>query len=591
MTTRQHNKGGELTLEGIGVSPGVVIGPVVLLTSRLPILKERQVEASEVEHEIARFESALIDTRTQLLTIQNGFGDDAALSDASFLDAHLMLLDDKNFIEEVIKDVRQHRRNIEASVLAVIERYADALSSVADSYLRERVADFRDVARRIVRNLAGIAESTTRTSQKHIIVATDLAPSETAALRKDLVLGFATDLGSPTSHTALMARALEIPAIVALHDVSARVAMGEEVLIDGNKGVLIVNPSRATLRKYGRVAKARKVIERGLTSLKGEPAETTDGRRIVLSANTDSTEEMDAVIEYGAEGVGLFRSEYLFMSRRGDVSEDEQAEIYSAIAHRLAPAPVIIRTLDVGGDKMLQDADGLKEANPFLGCRSIRLSLLMPERFKLQLRAILRASAEGNVKVMYPMISSAAEVIQANAILEEAKKELKAEKVVFAEDIEVGAMIEVPSAALTADIIAEHVKFFSLGTNDLVQYTMAVDRVNERVAYLYEPAHPAVLKLIMNTIEAGHRHGLWVGLCGEMAADPVMTPLLLGMGVDELSVAPSAVPLVKDIVRKLTYAQSKELAETALSCKSSVDVVAQCRTLTKDVAPELLELI
>jgi len=406
-----------------------------------------------------------------------------------------------------------------------------------------------------------------------------------------MVTGFATDLGSPTSHTAVMARALEIPAIVALRDVSAKVSMGDEILVDGNKGVLIIHPTPKQLQEYGRVAETRRNIERGLTSLKHEPAETKDGHRIVLSANTEGPEEVDAVMQYGAEGVGLFRSEYLYLSRHAAVSEEEQTEVYSSVASRLAPAPVIIRTLDIGGDKLMPQDQPAREANPFLGCRSIRLSLLNPDGFKSQLRAILRASAEGNVKVMYPMISNVTEVIRANALLEQAKKELSQHRVAFQKDIEVGAMIEIPAAALTADTIAPHVSFFSLGTNDLIQYTIAVDRVNERVAYLYEPTHPAVLKLIQETVEAGHRHGIWVGLCGEMAADPLMTPLLLGMGVDEFSVAPMAVPLIKDAVRSVRHTQAKNLAVKALSCQSAVEVLSLCRRLTRRVAPEILELI
>jgi phosphoenolpyruvate-protein phosphotransferase (PTS system enzyme I) len=339
------------------------------------------------------------------------------------------------------------------------------------------------------------------------------------------------------------------------------------------------------------VAEARKNIERNLTTLQHQPAETLDGRRIVLSANAEGLEEIPTILQHGAEGIGLFRSEYLYLSRDRVMDEDEQAEIYTEVATRLAPAPVIIRTLDIGGDKFLPDEQVQREANPFLGCRSIRLSLRYPDQFKAQLRAILKASAHGNVKIMYPMISNAGEVMRANELLEAAKQDLAAANVPYNKDIEVGVMIEIPGAALTADVIAEHVKFFSIGTNDLIQYTLAVDRVNERVAYLYEPTHPAVLKLIKMTIDGGHGRGIWVGVCGEMAADPLMTPLLLGMGVDELSMAPAAVPLVKDAVRSLSMTRCVELARTALACKTATEVVGHCRKLMSEVAPELLELI
>jgi phosphotransferase system enzyme I (PtsI) len=592
MTTKGKKEAKEVVLRGIGVSPGVVIGPVFLLTSEAAQITERDIQPDEADKEVGRLESALIETRRQIRRIQKDMESRTAPYDASVLDAHLMVLDDRSFIEEVVQEIRGKHKNVEAVVRTVADRYANVLASVDDDYLRERVVDVRDVARRIVRNLNGDVEiSLSGLPQKHIVVAVDLAPSETAALRKDMVIGFVTDLGSPTSHTAVMARALEIPAIVGLHDVSERVSMGDEVLIDGNKGILIIHPSSEQLEKYGKVAEVRKNIERNLTTLQHQPAETLDGHRIVLSANAESLEEIPTILQHGAEGIGLFRSEYLYLSRDRAVTEEEQAEIYTAVASRLAPAPVIIRTLDIGGDKYLSEEQYQREANPFLGCRSIRLSLQYPDQFRMQLRAILRASAHGNVKLMYPMISNSGEVIRANELLEQAKQELTEAGVPFNKDLEVGVMIEIPGAALTADVIAEHVKFFSIGTNDLIQYTLAVDRVNERVAYLYEPTHPAVLNLIQHTIDAGHRHGIWVGICGEMGADPLMTPLLLGMGVDELSVAPLAVPLVKDVVRSMKYSRAKELTEVALSCKTAVEVLSHCRKFTIEVAPELQELI
>jgi phosphotransferase system enzyme I (PtsI) len=579
------------TYGGIGVSPGVVIGPAYVVVSESLNVVESRIEKDDIPIHISRLEDALIATRKQIKTLQKDLERRTTMRDASILDAHLMVLDDRMFVEEVIKKIHA-RVNVEAAVSEVSESYAEVLAAVDDDYLRERVADIRDVARRVVINLtASPDQSLSNLRRRHIVVAKDLAPSETASMRKDLVVGFATDLGSPTAHSAVMARALEIPAVVALRNLSESVSAGDELLIDGNKGVLIVNPTPEQLEEYGRVAKARESIEKGLGSLQHEPAETRDGHRITLSANTEGLEEVDAVIRYGAEGVGLFRSEYLFLVGGQNVSEDAQAAVYSEVAQRLNPAPVIIRTMDIGGDKAMPDMKFEREANPFLGCRSIRLSLLYPEPFRIQLKAILRASAVGNVKLMYPMISNLSEVLQANAILDQAKDELRAEGVAFKEDIEVGIMVEIPSAALTADLLAEHVSFFSIGTNDLIQYTLAVDRVNERVAYLYEPTHPAVLRLVQQTVDAGHKHGIWVGLCGEMAGDPLYAPLLLGLGVDELSAAPSAVPLVKDSIRSVSLTQAQELAERALACKTGAEVVGLCRALTSKVAPELLELI
>ncbi len=581
-------------LSGIGVSPGVAVGPAFVMATRKLHVVEKKITARETEHEVCRLEDAIIDTRRQIKKIQGDLEKRTASAYASVFDAHLMVLDDRAFIEEIVGTIRKKHKNAEWVVYQSASRYAAVLASVKDDYLRERVADIKDVARRIIRNLSGDTDAPLSTlTSKHIIIAPDLAPSETAALRKDMVEGFATDMGSPTSHTALMARALEIPAVVGLHDISDKIVTGEEVLIDGNKGVVILHPTREQLKEYGKLAKARKDIERGLTSLKNQPAETKDGHRVVLAANAESLEEISAIKEYGVEGIGLFRSEYLYLMRNGSVSEDEQEQVYRQLALSIMPDPVIIRTLDLGGDKFFgENDDGMgKEENPFLGCRSIRYSLLHPDEFKIQLRAILKASAVGNIKLMYPMISSVDEVIRANELLEEAKKELSAKGVPFRKELEVGIMVEIPSAALTADTIAPHVSFFSLGTNDLIQYTLAVDRVNERVAHLYEPTHPAVLNLIRKTVEAGHRNKIWVGLCGEMAADPVMAPLLLGLGVDELSMAPSAVPMVKDTIRSIELSEAEDLMRTALACKTGSEVLTHCRKLIKKTAPELMKLI
>lgn len=588
-----HDLSAPVVIHGLGVSPGVVIGPAFVMASEATFVSERSIQPAEVDREIGRLEKALIETRRQLQGIQQDLGKRRVLVDAGILDAHLMVLDDKAFIDEIVADLRKHLRNVDSVVRDVAERYAHLLGSLDDEYLRERVVDVKDVARRLIRNLAG-ANTTpvVDLARQHIVVAADLLPSETALFGREKVIGFATDYGSLTSHTAVMARALEIPAIVGLGDISRQVQNEDEILIDGNKGVLIIHPTEGQLEQYGRMAEERRTFAHGLrVNLRQEPAQTPDGHRITLSANVEGAEEVEAVKEYGAEGIGLFRSEYLYLARPQALSEAEQAEVYTRVAERMAPATVIIRTLDVGGDKFAEGLPSHKEANPFLGARSIRLSLQYPDVFKQQLRAILRASAIGNVKVMYPMISGVEEVIQANQLLEESKLELAALGVPFQRDMDVGVMIEIPSAALTADAIAPHVKFFSLGTNDLIQYTLAVDRINERVAYLYKPTHPAVLRLIRETTEAAHRHGIWVGLCGEMAADPVLAPLLVGLGVDELSVAPSAVPLVKDAVRSVHYARMQELSALALTCKTPDEVVGHCRKVIQEAAPVLLELI
>ena len=569
----------------------MVVGPVFLVSREEFAVAERDIPEAEVPAEIARFEDAVIQTRRQIRQIQDGLRRAIGASHANILDVHMMVLDDRTFAEEILQGIEGRRKNAEAMVRGVTQKYASVLSTVEDEYLRERVADVKDVAKRLLHNLAGTHGSLSEgLKSKSLVVAADLAPSETAVLRRELVLGFATFMGSPASHTAIMARALKIPAVVGLGDVGASISAGDEVLIDGNKGLLIVNPSAARMERYGRVLEARESIRTGLVHLKDQPAETRDGHRIMLSANIELVPEVAEVLRQGAEGVGLFRSEYLYLSRRDLPSEDEQAAAYGEVAQRLAPAPVIIRTIDLGGDKFAPHLM-MAEVNPFMGFRAIRFCLAQPEIFRAQLRAILRASVHGNVKLMYPMVTDVSEVQKANELLEQAKVELRSQGTPFDEGLEVGAMIETPSAALTSDVIAQHVRFFSLGTNDLVQYTLAVDRVNDRVAHLYQPTHPAVLRLIDRTIRAGHERGLWVGVCGEMAGNPVLAPLLVGLGADELSMAPGLVPMVKDAVRSVHHAEVKELARMAMEASSGVEVLTHCRELTRRAAPEILELV
>jgi phosphotransferase system enzyme I (PtsI) len=565
---------------------------VYLVSSDESAPAERTLAEGDVAAEIMRFEAAIIETRRQINTIQRNVQRVIGEYDANIFDVHKMVLDDGAFIEETIRKIQNEHKGAETAVRVVTARYSEALAVVEDDYLRERVADVKDVARRVLRNLTGeVAHVLDGLREKSIVVASDLAPSETASLRKDLVMGFATDLGSSTSHTAIMARALGIPAVVGLGDVTRRLNAGETILMDGTEGVILLNPSEKSLRKYGQLAEARKLIRDGLMSIRDEPATTLDGRSVVLSANLELIEEVPDVKRYGAEGVGLFRSEYLYISRNDLPGEDEQYEAYRDVASRLAPAPVIIRTVDLGGDKFASAVKMPQEINPFLGFRAIRFCLAQPAIFKTQLRAILRASASGKIRIMYPMISNVDEVIRANGMLEECKAALRKEGAPFDEDIEAGVMIEIPSAALTADLLARHVSFFSIGTNDLVQYTLAVDRVNDRVAHLYEPTHPGVLKLIKATIDAGHGNGIWVGVCGQMAGDPLMTALLLGLGIDELSMVPSSVPLVKSVIRGVTGAQCDTLAQAALGAGTAMEVLDRCRELAAQVAPEILELV
>ena len=582
----------EREFRGIGVSPGIAVGNILLLSADDHPLPEYAIPTEDVPREMIRLEMAMIETRRQLHEIQQRVGEAMGGESAGIFDAHLHVVDDPSFVDEIYRDVREKRKNIEKSLFEVSERYAQTLLQMDDDYLRERATDIRDVTRRILRNLmGGGADLLAGLENPRVLVARDIAPSDMAAFDRRKILGVVTELGSPTSHTAIMARAMDLPAIVGMRDLPAKLKDGDRVILDGVRGILVMNPSPAREEDYGRIVRSRSIIQKRLSTLKDEPAVTLDGHAVALSANIEMPADVEAVWARGGQGVGLFRSEYLYLTSSGVPSEERQYKAYAEVARRILPESVIIRTLDLGGDKLPASVKMPDESNPFLGWRAIRLCLARPEIFKAQLRAILRASAHNpNLRIMYPMISSSREVDQADGLLQECKAELAAAGVAFNPNVEVGVMIEIPSAALTADLIAPKVKFFSIGTNDLVQYTLAVDRVNERVAHLYEPTHPAVLKLIRCTVEASHRHGIWTGVCGEMAGNPVLTPLLLGLGVDELSASPGAIPLVKDVIRHIRYSEALDLADTASGLASGEEILDQCRALVRRAAPEILEL-
>lgn len=582
----------EIVLKGHGVSPGVAVGPVYLVNNEEERYVERAIGEEEIEREISRFEDALIRTRSQLLDIQKRVSEAIGQESASIFDAHMLVVDDRSFIEEVIKELRQRKKNVEAIVYLVANRYAEVLAQVADDYLRERASDLKDVSRRILRNLSGSSMSNLEDFPGPcIVVSNDLAPSDTAMMDRSKVIGFATDLGSQTSHTAIMARALEIPAIVGLHDVSIRLKNGEQVLVDGTKGLFVLNPTAERLQEYGALKKVLAGLRGEMEGLHDLPAETTDGYQLDLVANIELPSEVEAVDHYGGEGVGLFRSEFLYLASDSLPSEDAQSKAYCMVAQKMNPRPVVIRTLDLGGDKFVSSVKLPEEHNPFMGWRAIRYCLAQPEIFKTQLRAVLRASAVGKVKLMYPMICQVEEVIAANKLLEEAKDDLRAEGAAFDEHIEVGSMIEIPSAALSADLIAPHVSFFSIGTNDLVQYALAVDRVNERVGYLYEPTHPAIIRLIRDTVKVAHKHGITVSVCGEMAGNPLMTPLLLGLGIDGLSMSPAFLPLVKKVVRSITYSDAENLAERVQTLSSGSAILNECRKVVFSRAPDIRVMV
>jgi phosphotransferase system enzyme I (PtsI) len=575
--------------KGVGVSAGICHGKILILTKTEVSIPQFEVPEEKLGDQVQRFEQALVLTRQQILEVQRQVSQALNAKDASIFDAHLLVLEDPTLVESVNSLICQKKINAEAAFREFADKYMATLSSIDDAYLRERAADMRDVTSRIMHNLLGFRQHEDLKSLREpcILLSEDLSPSQVALLNPKITLGFATDMGSKTSHMAIMARSLRIPAVVGLRNASQKIKNAVTALLDGYNGLIIVNPSDQTLFEYGRLAQRQVSIEEKLSELQHLPAVMMDGTQIVLSANIEQTSDVEAVKHYGADGVGLFRTEYLFINRDSLPTEEEQFKAYQKVAAELKPHPVIIRTLDLGGDKFLSHLALPVEMNPFLGWRAIRFCLEERAVFRAQLRAILRASAEGNVKMMYPMISCIAELEKANALVQEYKQELRAEGVAFADNLEIGAMIEIPSAAVAADCLARRVDFFSLGTNDLIQYSLAVDRHNEKIAHLYEPTHPAVLRLIKWTADAAHKQGIWCGICGEMASDPALTPLLLGLGLDELSTAPSLLPRIKFLIRHLEIKEAKRLADFALDCESGKEVLERSQALAKKVAPGL----
>ena len=582
---------GEQIYRGIPVSAGVCRGKVLVLHQARHVISRREMAGTEVEAEVKRFEQSLVRTRQQITEVQRRVSETMRSNEADIFDAHLLMLEDRVLIEEVIKIIRAQKANAEFAFHTAAEKYITVLEAVEDEYLRERAADLRDLTGRVLDNLLEVKDALDlkHLNEPCILVGHDLSPSMTAQLDKKFVLGFVTDIGGKTSHTAILARSLDIPAIVGAQTISEELETGDYALLDGYNGTVIVNPTDQTLFEYGQLAKIKATLDVKLREVQNQPAVTLDGKTIHLSANIEDQNDIEAVLTHGAEGVGLFRTEFLFINCDRLPTEEEQYQVYRQVAVALKPHSVIIRTLDLGGDKFASHLQLAQEMNPFLGWRAIRFCLAQPEMFCAQLRAILRASAEGNIKMMYPMISGLEELNQANALVEKCKAELRAEKIPFAENLEVGAMIEIPSAVLIADTLAKRVKFFSIGSNDLIQYTLAADRTNEKVSHLYEPTHPAILRLIKMTVDAAHANGIWAGVCGEIAGDPVLTPLLLGLGVDELSAAPAVLDQVKYIIRRVKLDEARELAEFALASESPTEIFARCVEFARQTAPSLFE--
>jgi phosphotransferase system enzyme I (PtsI) len=579
----------ETRFQGVGVSPGLARGTIHVVRDESDEVARHRIQPADIQNEIGRFETALIQTRAQILEMQERIAQSIGAKDAGIFDAHLLVVEDRTLIDEVLRKLEADLCNVEFVFQEVATHYADTLSKIDDPYLRERALDIQDVTKRVVRNLQGKApKSFLALAEPHVLVAHNITPSDTATMNRAYVLGLATDLGSRTSHTAIMSRSLGIPAVVGLHDATEKLETGQQVLLDGYSGLLILNPTPETLWHYGELEHKKVQVAEQLTGLRETKSTTRDGRHIVLSANVELPEEVESVPRNGAEGIGLYRTEFLYLNRTTLPSEEEQYATYRKVAEQVRPHPLIIRTFDLGGDKVAGAIDAGDELNPFLGERAIRFCLEHLGMFKAQLRAIIRASAVGNVKIMFPMISGLEELRRALAVLEECKGELEREGQDFNRETEVGAMIEIPSAAISADRLAREVDFFSIGTNDLIQYAIAVDRVNERIAHLYEPTHPAVLRLLKMVADAAHAHGIWVGVCGEMAGDLALVPLLLGLGMDELSVGASLVPRVKRAVQTLTHTECQQLVGEVLELDTSSAILGRCTEMAQKHYADLL---
>ncbi|MCB9800496.1 MAG: phosphoenolpyruvate--protein phosphotransferase [Candidatus Omnitrophica bacterium] len=578
-------------LKGIPVSPGVTIGTAFIFHRQesftIPYVK---IKKSDIPTEIAHFEDAITRTRAEILGIRKNLSVQIGREHSDIFNAHLLILEDRTLIEDVIALIKTKTTTADHAFSLVVQRYFRAFSQINDEYLKERVDDIKDVSRRLLHNLHGDKKNQLENlSEKVVLIAHDLSPSDTATMDKEKVLAFVTEVGGPTSHTAILGRSLEIPAIVGMAGVTGRVKTGDPIIVDGTHGVLIINPDRKLIQEYEKQEERYSELTTELHKLKDLPAETTDGKKITLASNIEFDDEISSVLSHGSEGIGLYRTEYLYMNRQDLPTEEEQYRAYKNAAKKIAPHPFIIRTLDLGGDKFISSLDVPREMNPFLGWRAIRFCLTQVDVFKEQLRAVLRASTQKNLKLMYPMISNVHELRHANAILEECKLELKSKKQRFNPDLEIGAMIEIPSAAVTSDILAKEVDFFSIGSNDLIQYALAVDRVNEKIAYLYEPTHPAILRLIQQVIQNGHKQKIWIGCCGEMAADPAIAVLLVGLGVDELSISPFILPKAKKAIRSVSYEFAQEIAGEALKFETGKEVREFITAKMKRVCPDLIE--
>ena len=568
-----------MRIQGISGSRGVAVGNVYRYIQEEIVIPDYTVAEDKVEEEIGKFAAAMAATLKQLDTIRQKALDEMGPEEAAIFEAHMQIAQDPSLSDGIKSLVESSHTNVVAATAQTIETFANIFLGMEDAYMRERGADIKDIGDRLMRNMLGMnPRGLSHISGEVILVAQDLAPSDTASLDKNVVKGIVTAAGGPTSHAAIMARTLEIPAVMGVGDIESFVD-GDKAVVLGTDGIVEMNPSDADWAEYTNQAAAFQEELKRLRESANLEATTTDGHYVELFGNIGKAKDAKNALTMGAQGIGLYRTEFLYMENDELPAEDVQFEEYKKVAQDMKGKPVIIRTMDIGGDKELKCLDLPSEMNPFLGYRAIRISLNRPDIFKVQLRALLRASAFGDIHIMYPMIASVEEVKQANAMLDECKEELTAEGKEFNKGIKVGIMIEVPAAAVISPILAKYVDFFSIGTNDLCQYTLAVDRMNEAIGSLYQPLHPGVIRLIKHVIDASHEQGKFTGMCGELASDPVATMILLGLGLDEFSMTASSIPLIKNILRSVSKAECEEVANKALTMDTAEEITGYAKSV------------
>lgn len=558
--------------KGTGASPGIALGKALVIEHSELVIEKKTIE--NIDKEIQKLESAVKVSKEELTKVKEKALAELGEHEAEIFEAHLLVLEDPELIGSAISKIRDEKVNADYALNEIKEIFVAMFESMDNEYMRERAADIKDVTNRVLRHILGIkVVDLAGLDEEVVLIAHDLTPSDTATMNKNMVLGFLTDIGGRTSHTAIMARTLEIAAVVGLNDITKKVKDGDYIVFNGDTGEVIVNPDEETKAKYASLKEEFEEYRKSLELLKGQASITTDGRHVELAGNIGSPNDVEGLIKNDAEGVGLYRTEFLYMDKEDSFpTEEEQYEAYKAVLEGMNNKPIVIRTLDIGGDKELPYFEMEAEMNPFLGYRAIRLCLDRKDIFKTQLRALYRASVHGKLRIMFPMISSLEELLDAKEVIKEVLKELDAENIAYSNDVEIGMMIEIPSAAVISDVLAKHVDFFSIGTNDLIQYTCAVDRMNQKISHLYNQFNPAVLRLIKMVIDNAHKEGKWVGMCGESAGDQRMIPILLGFGLDEFSMSPISILPARKLITSLSYADMQKFADEVLAMGTAKEI-------------------